>query len=120
MAKKSFTHTLALLQGGAFIAVLTDLMSDTVKAVEDTGKSGKLTITLDIKKTGAAIQVHAKATNKVPEPAADPDLLWATVEGNLVQQNPAQMRLDIRETGEPTRRVDVDSETGEIRKIAGE
>lgn len=103
MAKKSFAHTLAQLQGGAFMAVCTDLLADTVKAVDETGKPGKVTITIELKKSAGALQVHAHATNKVPETKADPDLLWATVEGNLVVQNPNQQNLDLRDAGEDAR-----------------
>lgn len=111
--RKPFTETLKLLQGGAFLELCTDLLAETVTSVDETGKGGKLVLTLDIKKANGAIAVHAKATNKVPEPVADADLLWATAEGNLTPSNPNQRTLDLVPTG--VREVQsVDKATGEI------
>ena len=95
---KPLIDTMRLLQGGAFLETCADMLAETVKSVEETGKGGKLVITLDFKKSNGAIAVHAKATNKVPEPepVADADLLWATVEGNLSQSNPNQRSLDLK------------------------
>ena len=93
---KPLIDTLRLLQGGVFLETCADMLAETVKSVEETGKGGKLVITLDFKKSNGAIAVHAKATNKVPEPVADADLLWATVEGNLSQSNPNQRSLDLK------------------------
>jgi hypothetical protein len=95
MARKPLFETFKLLQNGLFLENCADLLAETVKSVDETGKSGKLVITLDFKKANGAIAVHAKATNKVPEPVADADLLWATVEGNLQTNNPAQRTLDL-------------------------
>jgi len=88
-------ETLRLLQGGMFLDLCSDQLSEAVKAVEETGKAGKLTITLDLKRASGAIEVVAKVTNKVPEPKADGTLLWATVDGNLVPENPHQQKLDL-------------------------
>jgi hypothetical protein len=93
---KPITDFLRMLQGGAFSDKCGDLLSAIVKGVEETGKAGKLTITLDIKKAGAAVQVLAKATDKTPEEQADADLFWATVEGNLSVNNPNQRSLDLQ------------------------
>lgn len=93
---KPITDTLRQLQGGLFIDQCSDLLAGVVKGVEDTGRAGKITITLEVKKVGAAVSVHAKVTDKTPEPKADPDLFYATVEGNLSIDNPAQRKLDLR------------------------
>lgn len=95
---KPITHTLALLQGGTFADKCGADLAAMVKAVDETGKAGKLTITLDVKKAGGAVQVLAKCTNKTPEEQADADLFWATVEGNLALENPAQRKLDLQPT----------------------
>lgn len=96
MAVKPITGTLALLHGGAFIDECSEKLAEAVKACDETGKAGKLVITLDLKKSGGAMQIDAKVTNKVPEVKADADLLWPTVEGNLSLENPAQRKLDLR------------------------
>lgn len=90
---KPVTDTLRLLDGGAFMDECSEKLAEAVRAVEETGKAGKLTITLDLKKAGGAIAVAGKVTNKTPEVKPDETLMWATVEGNLVLENPAQRKL---------------------------
>ncbi len=116
---KPLIDTLKLLQGGSFLDQCADLLAETVKSVDETGKGGKLTITLDFKRSNGAIAIQSKVTNKVPEPIADADLLWATVEGNLSQSNPNQRSLDLRGVDTPQRDVRaVDGGSGEVRKVA--
>ncbi len=107
-----------MLQGGSFLDQCADLLAETVKSVDETGKGGKLTITLDFKRSNGAIAIQSKVTNKVPEPIADADLLWATVEGNLTQSNPNQRSLDLKPIDAPARVVrEIDQTTGEIRSV---
>jgi len=124
---KPITDTLRLLQGGIFLDQCSELFASIIRGVEDTGKAGKLTITLDVKKVNAAVSVLAKVTDKTPEKAPDADLFYATVEGNLSLDNPNQRKLDLRpvETApQAVRHLDApatvvrqvtDPETGEIR-----
>lgn len=117
---KPITDTLRLLQGGVFIAQCSDLFAAIVRGVEETGKAGKLTITLDVKKVNAAVSVLAKVTDKIPEAAPDADLFYATVEGNLSLDNPNQRKLDLRVAETPPKALkNVDPETGEIKHAAG-
>lgn len=120
MSVKPITQTLALLQGGTFLDQCSELFAGIVKGVDDTGKAGKLTITLDVKKVNAAVSVLAKVTDKVPERAPDADLFYATVEGNLSLDNPNQRKLDLRVADAPRTEIrQVDPLTGEIRGAAG-
>lgn len=116
MAVRPITDTLRLLQGGLFLDQCSDLLADVVKNVDETGKAGKLTITLDLKKSGGAIALSAKVTNKVPEAKPDEDLLWPTVEGNLQLDNPRQQKLDLKVADSGPKEVrQVDQPTGEIK-----
>lgn len=99
---RPITDTLRLLQGGAFLDQCSEALAGVVKAVEETGKAGRVQITLDLSKASGAISVSAKVTDKVPEPKPDADLLWATVEGNLVTENPHQRKLDLQQVGQTT------------------
>lgn len=101
MSVKPITTTLALLHGGAFIDEASDKMAELVKMVEETGKAGTMTISIAIKKAGGAMQIDAGIKAKIPEPKPDSTLLWATVEGNLVMDNPAQQKLDLRDANAP-------------------
>lgn len=107
MSVRPITDTLRLLDGGAFLDRCSDDLAALVKAVEATGKTGKLSITLDLKTLGnGAISITPKVNAALPEPKPDTTLLWATVEGNLTIDNPKQQRLDLRA---------VDMTTGELR-----
>lgn len=98
MSARPITDTLRLLDGGAFLDRCSDELAALVKAVEATGKTGKLTLTLDLKTVGnGAVQITPKVNAAVPEPKPDTTLLWATVEGNLVLDNPNQQKLDLRQ-----------------------
>lgn len=115
MAVRPITDTLRLLQGGEFLDECSTKLAEAVRSVDETGKSGKLTITLDLKKSGGAIAIEAKVTNKVPEAKADADLMWPTVEGNLSLENPNQRKLDLQPVQTPQRVVrNVDPTTGEV------
>lgn len=116
MSVRPITDTLRLLQGGVFLEHCSTLLSEVVKGVDETGKAGKLTITLDVKKVGGAVSVLAKASDKTPEEAPDPDMFWPTVEGNLSLQNPNQRDLDLRTVDKKPAQVrEIDAETGEIK-----
>ena len=119
MAVRPITDTLRLLQGGLFLDNCSDQLADLVKSVDETGRAGKLTITLDLKKSSGAIEITAKVTNKTPEPKADGDLLWATVEGNLSLDNPNQRKLDLQVAPSGPREIrQVEPNTGEIKQAS--
>lgn len=115
---KPITDVLRMLQGGAFIVECGERMAEIVKGVDETGKAGRLTITIDVKKAGAAVSVLAKVTDKTPEEQPDADLYWPTVEGNLSLQNPAQRQLNLEPVAATTKTVEhIDTSTGEITRV---
>lgn len=106
---KPISETLRLFQGGDFNIKAGELFASVLRGVEDTGKAGKLTITLDVKQQNGAVAVLAKVTDKTPEVLPDADLYWTTPDGNLSLRNPAQRDLDLQT---------VDKGTGEIRSVS--
>lgn len=98
---KPITDTLRMLQQGALNSKAGDMLATMIKAVEETGKPGKLTITIDVKKTGGAVSVASDVTDKTPIEKPAPDMFWATVEGNLTETNPNQRRLDLQPVAAP-------------------
>lgn len=105
MSTKPITATLALLQGGSFLDQCSEQMNQLVRCVDETGKAGKLTITLDVKKAGGTVNIIAKVTNKTPEVAPDADTFWPTTEGNLSLENPNQRKLDLQPVSQPKREL---------------
>jgi hypothetical protein len=127
---KPITHHLAKLQNGLFVDTCSDLFANVLRMVEETGKAGKLTITLDVKKTNALVSINAKVTDKTPEPKADADMFYVTEDGDLSEKNPRQRELELRvaetkrevrgeQTPERALRESVDPVSGEIKVVAG-
>jgi hypothetical protein len=106
---KPISETIRLFQGGDFNIKAGELFASVLRGVEDTGKAGKLTITLDVKQQNGAVSVLAKVTDKTPEVLPDADLYWTTPDGNLTLRNPAQRELELK---------NVDASTGEIRSVS--
>lgn len=106
---RPITDTLRLLDEGAFIDRCSEQMAALVRGVEETGKAGKLVLTLEVKRgTKGAMLIRPDVTCKVPEPKPEPTMLWATPDGSLTVDNPKQQKLDLRA---------VDPDTGEIRSL---
>lgn len=107
---RPITDTLRLLDEGAFLDRCSERMAKLVRAVEDTGKAGKLVITLEVKRgTKGAMLIRPEVATKVPEAKPEPTMLWSTPEGNLTADNPKQQKLDLRQ---------VPTDTGEPRNLA--
>lgn len=118
MSVKPITDTLRRLQGGVFLDNCSEKLAAIVKSVDETGKAGRLTITLDLKKQNGAVSILAKVTDKTPEAAPDADLFWATVEGNLSLDNPNQRKLDLRSVDAAPREArEADQTRGEVRSV---
>ena len=98
---KLLSDSLRLLQQGSLNVRAGDMLATIVRAVEETGKPGKLTLTLDVKKVGGAIQVAGDVTDKTPVEKPTPDMFWATADGELTEQNPNQQKLDLQPVGAP-------------------
>lgn len=100
---KPITDTLRMLQGNALNADAGEQLAAIVKAVDETGKSGKLVITIDVKKSGQTVNVSAEVATKIPKTKPDADTFWPTVEGNLSLKNPNQRDLDLQPVAAPVR-----------------
>lgn len=84
-----------------------DKFADLIKVVADLKKPGKLVLTLDVKASTAGT-IAVKADVKVSKPKGMPaeSLLWPTVEGNLLAEDPRQTKLDLKQVApEPAREL---------------
>jgi hypothetical protein len=94
--KRPFFDTLRDVRGGEVIDQLTEQMQDLVRAVQTTGASGALTLTLEVspmKGSTEAVIVKDTIKLKKPEVKSKGTLMFPTVEGNLQRQNPNQRDL---------------------------
>ena len=118
---KPLTYALGLLKNGALNIEAGEMLATMIKAVEETGKPGKLTLTIAVARQGAALSVLGTVTDKTPEEKPLPDLFWSTVEGHLTLQNPNQRSLDLQvvpdKGAQPIQSID--PATGEIMSAAG-
>ncbi|KVD35464.1 hypothetical protein WK59_04005 [Burkholderia ubonensis] len=91
--KKSFTATLVDIRRGELVEEATDKLNDLVKAVQDSGKGGKLTLTIDIKpfaKAADAMSVKGNVVVTLPKTTDAEEVFFATYENNLSRNNARQ------------------------------
>jgi hypothetical protein len=105
-------------RGGLLDAELTDALAEVVAAVSRYGKTGSVTLTINVAQEGRTIVVSDRVARKAPEESRMPAIYFADAEGGLHRDDPYQQRLPLEQT--PTiplgeLRV-VDTTTGEIRE----
>lgn len=98
MGARPLTDTLRHIGGGVFIDTASDKMAELVTAVDASGKGGKLTIEIKVKKATRGGAMHITGNVKLTKPAEEPmeAMLFATPEGNLVADDPKQQKLDLK------------------------
>lgn len=99
MSIRPITDTLRSLGHGTFIDDASDALNKLVTAVDETGRAGKLTLTLSIKKAtrgSGAMVVQDEIKLSLPKPDMRETMLFATPEGNLVTEDPRQQSLELK------------------------
>jgi len=98
MSARPITDTIRHIGGGTFIDNASDMLAELVGAVDNSGKTGKITLEISVKKAtrGGAMIVTGKV--RMSKPADEPleAMLFATPEGNLVVDDPHQQKLDLK------------------------
>jgi hypothetical protein len=114
---RPFADFLAEQRGGLTHLELGDALNALLEAVTDTGKSGKMTLTISVKPEGQMVIVKDKIVSTLPEADRDPSLYFVDEDCNLTRDNPAQPRLPLRDVSAPPPEKEVDPETGEIKEV---
>ena len=98
MSTRPITDTLRHIGGGVFIDTASDKLAELVAAVDQSGKAGKIDLTVTVKKATRGGAMHITGKSKLTKPAEEPMevLLFATPEGNLVADDPHQQKLDLK------------------------
>lgn len=101
---RPITDTLRHLRGGVFMDEASEALQELVRKVDESGKGGKLVIELTVRKIsrGGAMEVADKITKKLPTEAPMTTLLFSTVDGNLVTEDPHQKKLDLKPVSVPS------------------
>lgn len=98
MSSRPITDTLRHIGGGVFVDMASEKLSELVNAVDASSKSGKIDLTINVKKATRGGAMHITGKIKLTKPAGEPmeALLFATPEGNLVADDPHQQKLDLK------------------------
>lgn len=97
----AFAFALNAISHGDLADQASAAMSKLVKDVEATGKTGKLTLTIEVKPRGrdaGQVEVSGKCAITPLFPDTAPSMFFTTEDGGLVKDNPKQMKLPF---GEP-------------------
>lgn len=109
MSTRPFRETMDALRNGGLNEELDEGWNNLVNKVRDTQKKGVMTIQITLHPTkGTAMEIEDEVKFKVPELAHGTTLLFPTVEGNLVRNDPEQKQLNFSV---------VDNSTGEIVNV---
>ena len=96
-----FSQQLAFLSKGCLDDELTEALSDLVKAVRETGKSGELTLKLKVsmlnKRDENAVKITPTVKAKAPELAPYETVMFSTGDGDLIREDPNQRKLPLEE-----------------------
>lgn len=105
MDRIPFSQHIQYLERGALEADLTEKLAELVMAVTQTQKRGALTLTLDLRydHASSSIEILTDVKTKVPVPNRRKSILFPTVAGELVRDDPEQQPLfgGPRDTAEP-------------------
>jgi|SRR3972149_1099267 len=91
--------TLRELRDGAVLDEFAVKLNEVTKAVQDTGKKGSITLTIDVRRmTSETIAVIVTDTIKVKVPERDRSgsIMFVTEDNNLQAEHPKQRKLDLK------------------------
>lgn len=97
----SFTDVLTELDAGTFEEKISRAMADCAEGVVNTGKTGKIVITMDLKRIAASHQVTVKHAVKFIRP---------TINGKVTEENATETPLYVGARGKLTVTPDTQEE----------
>lgn len=103
-----FTDILRDIRKGRPVEEATMALNDVVRAVDETGKEGSVTITLKIKPAkhgGPEKTLIAEVKSKKPIADIAPAVFFSNEEGDLHRFDPRQEEMEMGEVGKPDKPV---------------
>jgi len=100
VAPKPFVAWLQEQRKGVAHAECSDALQDLIRAVRDTGRAGKMTLTIDVKpasKGQDVVLVKDSIKLSLPEHEREEAIYFVDKDGNLSRENPNQQRLPLVE-----------------------
>lgn len=102
------TDILRDIRKGRVIEEATTTMNDVVRAVDETGKEGSVTITIKIKPSkhgGPEKTILAEVKAKKPIAEIPPAVFFSDNDGDLHRIDPNQEEMELREAGSSDRPI---------------
>lgn len=93
MSNKYFSEIVAGLAEGDLDERVTKRLSELAQKVEETGGTGKLTLTLTVKKMNRQVVFKPTFKAQLPEPALDDTMFFVDATGHLTRDDPKQLKL---------------------------
>lgn len=93
---RPITDILREMRRGKIVAEASDELAKIVQAVDDTGKAGKLTLTLTVKPAkdgGLEKTISCDIGSTVPRHALPDSVFFSTGDGDLVRTDPDQREM---------------------------
>lgn len=88
-----FSDLMGTISSGEFDANVTKKLRQLIEAVEETGGSGKLTVTIAVKKEKRMLVVKPGFKATLPELGVDSDMFFVDENSRLTKSDPKQMRI---------------------------
>lgn len=94
---RQFSDVLRDLRGGMAADEATDQLARLVRMVEETGKPGEITLKLTVRRASkAALTIRDVISVRLPKEDSNDTLMFASVEGSLLREDPRQALLDLK------------------------
>lgn len=100
---RPITDVLRDIRKGRAVDLATERLAELVRAVDETGKAGSLTLTINVKPEkggGSAKTIAVEVKAKIPEVDLPEAVFFSTEDGALLRSDPAQAEMAFREVGE--------------------
>jgi hypothetical protein len=98
-----FAQTLSAIAYGDANDQASEMLASLVKAVEEHGREGSLTLVLTVKPRGkdsGQVEVTCKTAAKMPVREIAPAMFFTTEDGGLVRDNPRQKKFPFADAPE--------------------
>lgn len=84
--------------GGRFIDEASEKLAELIRAVNESGRTGKVELIIGVKKATRGGAMHVTGKVKLTKPAEEPmeAMLFSDEEGRLLTEDPKQQKLDLR------------------------
>ena len=88
----AFSEVMRTARSGLFDTIATEKLNEVVKSVRDTGKKGKLTVTLTIEQNGDnGMKIDCRIKEDIPSNSLGDALMFDDIDGNLHRKDPQDM-----------------------------